>query len=96
MAKRSPVPPSKPQAANSSGLLTQPADELKRLRKEARLSREELARASGLSVYAIIGYEQGRFGMKVAALNRLADALAQHLGRDSSVLLPMLAKDHRP
>lgn len=82
--------------ASSSTLLSQPAAGLRKLRLEAGMTQEELAREAGLSAYAISGYEQGRFGMKVSALSRLANALANRLGRDSSLLLPALVEDHAP
>lgn len=89
------IPKGQGLTENSSELVSQPATELRRLRNEAGVTREELARKAGLSVYAIAGYEQGRFGMKVTALNRLADALGVFLNRSSSELLSQLAEDHR-
>jgi transcriptional regulator with XRE-family HTH domain len=73
----------------------QPAIRLKQLREEAGLTQEALAKAAGLSVYAVSGYERGRFGMKVSALNRLSEALGKKLGRDSSLVLSELAQDHQ-
>lgn len=89
------VPPKKAATpAVSSPLITQSA-ELRRLRSEAGLTQEELATACSLSVYAIAGYEQGRFGMKVSALNKIAEALGTALARNSSELLVLLAQDHQ-
>lgn len=48
---------------------------IKRYRKQAQMSQIELAKASGLSIGTIQGYEQGRYVPKIDNIKKLADAL---------------------
>lgn len=50
-------------------------EELKRIRRAARVSRRELAAAVGVSESTILAYEQGRFRPRGANLDRYLAAI---------------------
>ena len=52
------------------------ADNLKELRTNRGMTQKQLAKATGLSIGTIQGYEQGRYGPKIEALESLAGALS--------------------
>lgn len=68
MAAQPPKPPEESMGAR-----------LKRLRKDAHLSQEQLADATGLPVGSIRNYEQGRRVPRLDAAARLAKALSVSL-----------------
>ena len=66
---------------------------LQKLRERAGLSREELSKLSNVSYNSIMGYEHGKYGIRLEPAKRLADALATKLDDSSSSLLTELADD---
>lgn len=52
------------------------ADNLKELRTNRGMTQKQLAKATGLSIGTIQGYEQGRYEPKIEALESLANALS--------------------
>lgn len=52
------------------------ADNLKELRTNRGMTQKQLAKATGLSIGTIQGYEQGRYEPKIEALESLAGALS--------------------
>ncbi len=65
---------------------------LKELRKEAGLSREQLAREAGVSYSSIMAHEQNRWSMRLTTAHKLAAALEKRLPYTLSRLLEEIAE----
>lgn len=77
-----PVPPVTPTSGGR----------LRKLREDARLTRTELAAASGVTATTIYRAETDRRGLGAETLRKIADALAVSTGRPVAELLEELTR----
>ena len=55
------------------------AENIKRLRKEAKLTQKQLAEKTGIAVITIQNYEAGKYEPKIDALHKIAKALGKSI-----------------
>lgn len=80
-------------AVHESELTPQSLGEaLRLLRNRARLRRDQLAAAAGVSAGAVSNYENDVSAPSAAALRRVSNSLAEHLGVDAAGLWAELGR----